>query len=187
MLTGDNKQICLKLALSYIRQTYNRMKKIIIIVLAIILIVAFYFFFIAKEEIPKEVEIEEPVAGPIDLPVYPGAEFVARLVESAGDVSYYTVDAPLSEVAVFYFKKFPSFRMEEDPIFGYSFTNIEMENLRKKFKSNEEVTVFKEKNKGLVIFVDISSFDLVSDDYDEFIEDYKEKFLGKTAIAIAHF
>ena len=77
--------------------------------------------------------------------------------------------------------------MEEDPIFGYSFTSIEMENLRKKFKSNEEVLSFKEKNKGLVIFVDIFSFDLMPDNYDDFTEAYKEKFSGKTTIAITHF
>ena len=167
------------------------MKKIIIIVLAIILIVAFYFFFIAKQEIPKEVEIEEPVAGPIDLPVYPGAEFVARLVESSGDVSYYAMDAPLSEVVAFYLKEFPNFSMEEDPIYGYWFHNIEIINAAKKFKSADESVAFRERNrdKGLVIGVNISSYDPELDEHYAFIENYKgkEELLGKTIIIIAHY
>lgn len=164
------------------------MKKIIILVLALVIIAAIYFLFIAEKEKPIEEPVngfEAPAAEPVELPLYPGAEFVMRKIESSGDVSFYAVNAPPHQVAEFYTAMFPDFTIEEDPVAGYQLYNDKALSLAEELQHRSKFMDWKKTNKGLVLAIGASIYNPAEEYYQE-PEEYREKIEGKTVIAIAH-
>ena len=173
------------------------MKKIIIIIIAIVVIIAAYFLFFTNRQDPTNGPIDNGVEDsttngtenievkPSEEFLYPGAEPLMYDVEDSIGVSYYAVDAPLSEVASFYSEKFPSFEAEEDPVFGYGFYNSEL--FGRLFQMGEdEVAEWMEDNRGEIIGISVSSYDETIDEYQVF-EPHKDKLTGKTLLVITHF
>ena len=174
------------------------MKKIIVIIVAIVVIAAAYFLFFNSRQDSANGPTDNGTGDsttngtddftvkPSEESLYPGAEFIMYDVEDSIGISYYAVDAPLSEVANFYSEKFPDFEMEEDPVFGYGFYNLELFEHLFQLGSEDEVAEWMEGNSGEIIGISVSSYDETIDEYQIF-EPHKDKLTGKTLLVITHF
>lgn len=158
------------------------MKKIIILILVLIVIIAAYFLFTAKEK-----PTEEPVVGPAEDSLFPGAEFIVQSLGDYGSYNYYVVEGSLPEIINFYENQFPDFEVEMNSDFGYwRAENYEMSKLQHELWGKTSFETWKELKKGTVLSVFITPHGSPAYENHEFLEEFENKFEGKNLLIIGY-